>query len=639
MHYKIFNLTEGQKNTAFRIFVLLFLCSIVLLTPAAHAEFNLNSWAYYKPISISGGLVNSPTWVNIDDQVFTSAKKDLSDLRVINGSQEIPYRLVVSAGQELVKNSAVTVSGVSSARANFRSDSFGGANMVDGDLSTYWQNDYTVDAVFANFTVDFKTNRNTSRIKIYAQDINNTWTHIQIEGSNDSVNWQQVLAKSDYSLFLLFSSGNARIVVYPESYFRYLRFTFWHTGSIKINEIEIYGADEAKILFLANSADSYKLYYGNPVATQPSYNVSALYSDVSTPTVTLGAESAGASASNDSDSDGIINSIDNCPLLYNKDQKDSDGDGVGDACDNAPYAPNRNQADEDRDGVGDAVDNCPTIKNADQRDSDLNKIGDVCDDQDGDGVINADDNCVQYPNYNQMDKDRNGIGDVCEDVDKDGVIGAKDNCIQTSNTDQKDSDKDGIGDACDNCLAVANSNQSDVNDNGVGDACEDSDGDGIIDAVDNCPGKPNNNQADQDADGVGDACDNCVSMKNGDQSDTDKNGVGDICDDADKDGIINSRDNCPNVANADQKDQNNNGVGDVCEDYDNDGVVNAADNCPRNYNPDQSDQDKDGKGNTCDGTDDRWTEKSPVLLWVIIAVMVGTMGFLGFRLFKKTADK
>ena len=35
----------------------------------------------------------------------------------------------------------------------------------------------------------------------------------------------------------------------------------------------------------------------------------------------------------DEDGDGIENDCDNCPGIFNQDQKDQDGDGVGDACD------------------------------------------------------------------------------------------------------------------------------------------------------------------------------------------------------------------------------------------------------------------------------------------------------------------
>ena len=35
----------------------------------------------------------------------------------------------------------------------------------------------------------------------------------------------------------------------------------------------------------------------------------------------------------DCDNDGVKNEVDNCPGVYNPDQKDTDGDGIGDACD------------------------------------------------------------------------------------------------------------------------------------------------------------------------------------------------------------------------------------------------------------------------------------------------------------------
>lgn len=52
---------------------------------------------------------------------------------------------------------------------------------------------------------------------------------------------------------------------------------------------------------------------------------------------------------NDSDSDGILNDVDNCPSTFNPDQKDSNNNGIGDVCDN----------DNDSDGVPNAIDSCP----------------------------------------------------------------------------------------------------------------------------------------------------------------------------------------------------------------------------------------------------------------------------------------
>ncbi len=58
----------------------------------------------------------------------------------------------------------------------------------------------------------------------------------------------------------------------------------------------------------------------------------------------------------DTDLDGIGDDADNCPALYNPDQKDPDDDGVGTACDNCPLRANLDQADTDGDGAGDACD-------------------------------------------------------------------------------------------------------------------------------------------------------------------------------------------------------------------------------------------------------------------------------------------
>ncbi len=40
----------------------------------------------------------------------------------------------------------------------------------------------------------------------------------------------------------------------------------------------------------------------------------------------------------DTDFDGVLDGIDNCPNEFNPEQLDSDGDGIGDACDDDPIA-------------------------------------------------------------------------------------------------------------------------------------------------------------------------------------------------------------------------------------------------------------------------------------------------------------
>ncbi len=61
----------------------------------------------------------------------------------------------------------------------------------------------------------------------------------------------------------------------------------------------------------------------------------------------------------DPDGDGILDPYDNCPTVYNPDQKDTDADGIGDACDNCPDICNTQQLDADHDGIGDVCDSSP----------------------------------------------------------------------------------------------------------------------------------------------------------------------------------------------------------------------------------------------------------------------------------------
>ncbi len=198
----------------------------------------------------------------------------------------------------------------------------------------------------------------------------------------------------------------------------------------------------------------------------------------------------------DTDGDGIIDILDNCPIVSNPEQEDTDADGIGNLCDVCPDVYNPNQEDADSDGIGDScdvctdsdgdgfgdpgfphntcdTDNCPNVENADQADADGDGIGDACDhctDTDGDGygdpgytANNCDeDNCPSIANEDQADADGDGIGDVCDectDTDGDGYGNPgyaantcdEDNCPTTPNEDQLDSDEDGAGDVCDDC--------------------------------------------------------------------------------------------------------------------------------------------------------------------------------------------
>jgi hypothetical protein len=61
----------------------------------------------------------------------------------------------------------------------------------------------------------------------------------------------------------------------------------------------------------------------------------------------------------DQDGDGVPDAVDNCPTVYNPDQRNWDGDPFGDACDHCPHLADAIDPDGDGDGVGDACDPRP----------------------------------------------------------------------------------------------------------------------------------------------------------------------------------------------------------------------------------------------------------------------------------------
>lgn len=149
----------------------------------------------------------------------------------------------------------------------------------------------------------------------------------------------------------------------------------------------------------------------------------------------------------DSDIDGVIDLVDNCPTNPNPGQEDADNDGMGDVCD---FCPNDSLNDADADGACGDVDNCLGVWNPSQADLDADLVGDDCD------------NCPGNANPSQADADGDAIGDLCDtctDTDGDGYGNPgfaantcpTDNCPYAANPLQTDSDFDGIGDVCDLC--------------------------------------------------------------------------------------------------------------------------------------------------------------------------------------------
>lgn len=192
--------------------------------------------------------------------------------------------------------------------------------------------------------------------------------------------------------------------------------------------------------------------------------------------------------------------------------------------------------DSDGDGIVDDMDNCPEVSNPNQLDGDGDDLGDLCDDEDNDGIFdyreNAQgesvpyDNCPMTPNPDQLDSDWDGEGDACDDdLDGDGLNAAQE---QERGTDPAiaDSDRDGINDALDLCPLIP-SLGLDTDGDGLGNACDlDDDGDMVLDWFDACPFHPDPEQASTQEEGAAGRGTACAT-------------------DFDADGLIDDMDPCP----------------------------------------------------------------------------------------------
>jgi MYXO-CTERM domain-containing protein len=147
----------------------------------------------------------------------------------------------------------------------------------------------------------------------------------------------------------------------------------------------------------------------------------------------------------------VPNLQDNCPNIPNRDQLDTNSLNGGNVCD----------SDDDGDGILDTLDVCPLLPNP----GNVQLNDPRCNaDADGDNISDSFDNCIGSVNATQLDTDLDGIGDVCDlDIDNDGILNIADNCSGIRNRTQLDDDGDALGDACDAkyCVVVDPSNKED----------------------------------------------------------------------------------------------------------------------------------------------------------------------------------
>jgi outer membrane protein OmpA-like peptidoglycan-associated protein len=296
--------------------------------------------------------------------------------------------------------------------------------------------------------------------------------------------------------------------------------------------------------------------------------------------------------STDSDSDGVVDSEDRCPVTAEDRDDFEDDDGCP-------------EADNDGDSLADAKDRCGDEAEVFNGVDDDDGCADLAPDADNDGVADGPDRCPYEPESADGIRDDDGCPEASApalaalfapagvaatdkrpgapvDTDKDGLSDEEDRCPLTKEDadgfedddgcPERDNDDDGIADAQDRCVDAAESFNGSVDNDGCPDDVSDADDDGFGYDDDRCPLEPGAApdgcphlpqpalslpgfaarggakkavaaQADYDGDTIADEVDPCPVSKEDADGFEDDDGCPER--DNDRDGVVDTQDRCP----------------------------------------------------------------------------------------------
>jgi len=221
----------------------------------------------------------------------------------------------------------------------------------------------------------------------------------------------------------------------------------------------------------------------------------------------------------DTDNDGILNTVDNCPTVSNPTQTDYNHDGIGLVCDAtelntrlAGFNTALNSLQTRFDTAAQQLEATGPSPTPEQR---LVLIGELYDIKRLTEVritqidqtltwVTALNNATLITFANQLKVEAQTL--------KTEVTNYISEVISSPTTDD---DADGVPNSTDNCPLAANPDQTDTDHDNMGNSCDtDDDNDGDVDTADNCPLLSNSDQADIDHDNLGDVCDTTNNNQN-----------------------------------------------------------------------------------------------------------------------------
>jgi len=114
----------------------------------------------------------------------------------------------------------------------------------------------------------------SSRLIIQTPDVN-FYREVTLDGSNDQIGWVRLTGVGTVYAYDTPKFVGSRLAVdYPESTYRYLRLAIANEDNppLMVANVRVFGVAR-RLLFTASPGTSYNLFYGNPDARAPSYDL------------------------------------------------------------------------------------------------------------------------------------------------------------------------------------------------------------------------------------------------------------------------------------------------------------------------------------------------------------------------------
>jgi hypothetical protein len=208
------------------------------------APLNTSDWKYRKAVKISGAGAQQ---VELDPDVLAHIKPDLADLRVMHGSNQVPYLVQQTS---ISRPIALTVTAT---------------NDTKHPTSSLW----IIKLPQANLPLTQLTcisptplfDRSLSLYEMLADERGDTYQHIV-----GTTSWTQTPDKQSKEFTLVFESP-------PQSDTLCLETDNGDNPAIELQKFTAY-YPATRLLFKAEADDELFLYYGNPGATAPRYDLS-----------------------------------------------------------------------------------------------------------------------------------------------------------------------------------------------------------------------------------------------------------------------------------------------------------------------------------------------------------------------------